>query len=258
MTTWEKMSKMFEDHDPNYLIGTPEWNLNKEVIFVQARSHGRTWALQTAKLMWEKWQEEKAAKERRWVRWILFGESHPVNWNFMKDLDKALNKNNMHTYFGPRITTELPKIKFECETMLAIEKELASIPEEHRRPRASVHEGYALILEELDELWDEAKKKDPSKDKMRAEAVQIAAMAVRFIQELTEKSASELKAEYEEQTLQRARDRCQEAYNRLEREKNYVREMKDLVRWYRLAHDCQETHEYYHRSVTAIRSRYGL
>lgn len=45
----------------------------------------------------------------------------------------------------------------------------------------SAHEGYAVILEELDELWDEVKKREPDVKNMRAEAVQVAAMAMKFI-----------------------------------------------------------------------------
>jgi len=45
----------------------------------------------------------------------------------------------------------------------------------------SEHEGYAIILEEIDELWDEVKKKNPDRLKMRAEAVQVAAMAIKFL-----------------------------------------------------------------------------
>lgn len=47
----------------------------------------------------------------------------------------------------------------------------------------SPHLGYAIILEELDELWDEVKKKESKRDikNMRAEAVQVAAMAMKFI-----------------------------------------------------------------------------
>lgn len=49
-------------------------------------------------------------------------------------------------------------------------------------PMASAHEGYAVILEELDELWLEVKKKQAEHDHvaMRAECIQIAAMAARF------------------------------------------------------------------------------
>ena len=48
---------------------------------------------------------------------------------------------------------------------------------------ASAHEGYAILLEEVDELWDIVKLKPVNRDvaAMRAEAVQIAAMALRFI-----------------------------------------------------------------------------
>jgi hypothetical protein len=53
------------------------------------------------------------------------------------------------------------------------------------KPFNSPHEGYAVILEELDELWNEVKKKAPSKDRLRLEARQIAAMTIRFAAELT-------------------------------------------------------------------------
>jgi len=45
------------------------------------------------------------------------------------------------------------------------------------------HEGYAVLNEELDELWDEIKKqpRDRDVDLMSREAVQVAAMAIRFI-----------------------------------------------------------------------------
>jgi len=55
----------------------------------------------------------------------------------------------------------------------------------YNRNFASNHEAYGVILEELDELWDEIKKKNPDKEKMRTEATQTAAMLLRFINELT-------------------------------------------------------------------------
>ena len=51
-------------------------------------------------------------------------------------------------------------------------------------PMRSRHEGYAVILEELDELWDEIKAKHPDKDRMRAEAIQVAAMALALVVEV--------------------------------------------------------------------------
>ena len=50
-------------------------------------------------------------------------------------------------------------------------------------PFHSAHEGYAVIKEELDELWEEIKKKAVERDpeKLQKEAVQIGAMAARFI-----------------------------------------------------------------------------
>lgn len=51
-------------------------------------------------------------------------------------------------------------------------------------PFNSAHEGYAIIKEELDELWEQVKLKQSTKGRselMEKEAIQVAAMAVRFL-----------------------------------------------------------------------------
>ncbi len=50
----------------------------------------------------------------------------------------------------------------------------------------STHEGYAVIKEELDELWDKVKANKGlyGSGEMRRECIQIAAMSLRFIQDL--------------------------------------------------------------------------
>ena len=55
------------------------------------------------------------------------------------------------------------------------------------KPFNSHHEAYAVILEELDEYWEEVRKKRSRRDniKMRGELRQIAAMAIRAPVELT-------------------------------------------------------------------------
>ncbi len=53
-------------------------------------------------------------------------------------------------------------------------------------PFNSAHEGYAVLLEEVDELkehvWVNQKKRDL--EKMRKEAIQVAAIAVRFLNDV--------------------------------------------------------------------------
>lgn len=96
-------------------------------------------------------------------------------------------------------------------TLIEVEAELKQARATHG-PMNSHHEGYAVILEELDELWEICKRnthsfepKRPSwaegeldplnKDElrkqkraaMRKEAIQIAAMAVRFIEDVCDK-----------------------------------------------------------------------
>ena len=51
-------------------------------------------------------------------------------------------------------------------------------------PQNSPHESYGIILEELDEFWDEVKKKNPDKQNMLEELVQIAAMCQRAAEDL--------------------------------------------------------------------------
>ncbi len=86
------------------------------------------------------------------------------------------------------------------ETKELIQDELESIPKEYHKNFNSVHEGYAVLLEEVRELESEVffgRKKAQDgrgrsefsdkvwKKNIREEAVQVAAMAVRIIQELT-------------------------------------------------------------------------
>ena len=55
--------------------------------------------------------------------------------------------------------------------------------EEIHKPINSLHEGYAVIAEELDEFWDQVKLKTHERDLMeiRSELIQTAAMCVRTI-----------------------------------------------------------------------------
>lgn len=80
--------------------------------------------------------------------------------------------------------------QLNIKTSKLIDLELRSIPEKYHRNFSSVHEGYAVLLEEVRELenevfFGEKKNGDNHKQRLREEAIQVAAMAVRIIQELT-------------------------------------------------------------------------
>lgn len=55
----------------------------------------------------------------------------------------------------------------------------------HKQDFNSLHEGYGVLKEEVDELWDEIKLKNPDKAKIYTEAKQVGAMALRIMNELT-------------------------------------------------------------------------
>lgn len=66
---------------------------------------------------------------------------------------------------------------------LQIETELDYANKLHP-PFKSLHEAYAVILEELDEFWDEVKKKESKRDRenIKSELIQISAMCVKTIE----------------------------------------------------------------------------
>ena len=72
--------------------------------------------------------------------------------------------------------------------MTTIDDVLAMVKEEYHAARSkhapmnSGHEGYAVILEELDELWDAVRADDF--DHAKDEAIQVAAMALAFVLEV--------------------------------------------------------------------------
>lgn len=68
-----------------------------------------------------------------------------------------------------------------------VEREVVRAMKLHA-PMASSHEAHSVILEELDELWLEIKKKRRrrSPKKLRKEAIQVAAMAVRYVHDVVE------------------------------------------------------------------------
>jgi len=53
-------------------------------------------------------------------------------------------------------------------------------------PFNSAHEGFAVLGEEVDELWEHIRTKQKNRDllEMRKEAIQVAAMAIRFAAEV--------------------------------------------------------------------------
>jgi hypothetical protein len=65
-----------------------------------------------------------------------------------------------------------------------IQDELELAQTQHTEPMHSPHEGYAVIKEELDELWDEVKANKGTSHRGVSEAVQTAAMAMRYLEDL--------------------------------------------------------------------------
>ena len=108
--------------------------------------------------------------------WFLMGgiamETGPgtyfSSWPILRKVEPMIDKDEAASHF-----------------LDVVQLEYARAASKHA-PMNSLHEGYAVLLEEVDELWDQVKlnaeKRD--RDNIRTELVQIAAMATRIAVDL--------------------------------------------------------------------------
>ena len=111
-----------------------------------------------------------AAKQHE-AEWDALDEGYRERWRVVADA--AL------TFAAARVAEERAGLAGEAASEL--ERARSMFPAFN-----GPHEGYAVILEELDELWDEVKASKPGADRaaMRKEAIQVAAMALRFVHDV--------------------------------------------------------------------------
>ena len=76
------------------------------------------------------------------------------------------------------------KLRYLDQAMALVREEYRRAMTKHPNQFVNAHEGYAVLLEEVDELWDHVKVDSAYTALAMKEAVQIAAMAVKFIVEL--------------------------------------------------------------------------
>lgn len=74
---------------------------------------------------------------------------------------------------------ELPRCVHDVVT------QVAKIDEKHGRTYASRHEMHSVLREELDELWDEVRK-NGSRERVRAELIDVMCVALRALRQLDE------------------------------------------------------------------------
>lgn len=98
-----------------------------------------------------------------------------------------LTEEKIENFITDLYHTELDPLNLTIdETTTLIANEVRRAKAKHPGNFCNPHHGYAVLLEEVDELWDEVKKNSKTFDILKAkeEAIQIAAMAVRFVTEL--------------------------------------------------------------------------
>lgn len=78
-------------------------------------------------------------------------------------------------------TAEVNKLD---EILQAFRAEVLRARKKHK-PMNSPHEGYAVLKEEVDELWDEVKADNGREITAMEEATQVAAMGVRYVMDLS-------------------------------------------------------------------------
>lgn len=95
---------------------------------------------------------------------------------------RALQAERIDGELGPGV---VPMLVLSTDPLYQVRNELERARGAHA-PLNSAHEAYAVILEELDEfkveVWRKRAERDPAR--MRAELIQIAAMAIRAVEDL--------------------------------------------------------------------------
>jgi hypothetical protein len=124
----------------------------------------------------------------RSTAWLLENK-RDLFWDIYQELKPLRNAHKFtvaqrHAYPPPKGTHRIPKeIHVPYDTAAAIIEVVEELQSARIKfpPFHSAHEGYAVLKEEVDELWTEIKRKHQIKPDMRHEAVQTAAMAIRFL-----------------------------------------------------------------------------
>ncbi|MEP1612677.1 MAG: hypothetical protein ABJL72_12245 [Roseobacter sp.] len=80
----------------------------------------------------------------------------------------------------PRNRKNLSRILAASTISSDVLREVLRADEKHP-PYNGPHEGWAVILEELDELWEHVRADTGRSDKARKEAIQVAATAMRYV-----------------------------------------------------------------------------
>ncbi|CCO08263.1 hypothetical protein [Desulforamulus hydrothermalis] len=112
----------------------------------------------------------------------------PTEKKLLKTMRTKLGTKNLYQF--SKKVLELSEREQGLYKPEEVDKVVFSVVNEVYRARslyprfASAHEGYAVILEELDEAWNEIKVNNTKRAK--AEMVQVAAMAIRFLLDITD------------------------------------------------------------------------
>ncbi len=87
---------------------------------------------------------------------------------------------------GPQRVCAAPQCPDEDFVAAQVVHELKRARKLFPVPQHSAHEGYAVLAEELDEVWDIVKQNQKTRDNvaLRKELIQVAAMALRMVIEI--------------------------------------------------------------------------
>lgn len=100
--------------------------------------------------------------------------------------------NDIDQTTAEEIITDTANVAFDV--LLDVMHELCEA-RQHFPAMRSAHEGFAILKEEVDELWEEVRNKSLSRTStnlvaMRREAIQVAAMAIRLVVDICDKAES--------------------------------------------------------------------